>query len=146
MEEVEKLIQKMSALTNPMIMSSILEQAFDRMEDELADAQTEQMYRGENADGSQIQPAYTRFTVRAKRAKGQIADHVTLKDTGKFYRATKAKTAPNAIEIINTDKKKDELVEKYSDKVFGYNEKTLLLLQPKTIENTQFELQRYFQL
>jgi hypothetical protein len=40
-----------------------------------------------NKELSSIGGAYAAYTVRLKRAKGQVADHVTLKDTGDFYRS-----------------------------------------------------------
>lgn len=144
MDKIQKIANKFLGLKNPLVLQGIIKESMDRMEDEVEQAQSEQMYRGENADGTEINPTYTRNTVKYKQRKGQPWDRVTLKDTGKFHRANRAEVAPTAIDIINSDSKKGDLVEKYGARIFGLNEKSILLLKPITLQNVRFEMKRYF--
>ena len=46
----------------------------------------EQLFEeGETSTGQSLGP-YSQFTVKLKKLKGQRVDHVTLKDTGEFYK------------------------------------------------------------
>ena len=55
----------------------------------ILDLNTEgQLFAGIDAKNKELSStggAYAAYTVRLKRAKGQVADRVTLKDTGDFY-------------------------------------------------------------
>ena len=78
-----------------------------------------QMYAGLRSDGSEIEPSYTRLTKQIKSEKGQPYDRVTLKDTGSFYKKTFIKLDPDGFEFDSADPKRDELVEKYKEAIFG---------------------------
>ena len=54
---------------------------------------------------------YSPYTVMLKKEKGQITDHVTLKDTGEFYRSFKTYWDKSEIVITaDTIKKKVEII------------------------------------
>jgi hypothetical protein len=77
------------------------------------------------ADGSELLPSYADVTVAAKRLKGQVSDHVTLLDTGAFYRGLYAAVQGEQVEYGSHDSKADKLQEKYSTakgSIFGLNE------------------------
>lgn len=79
-----------------------------------------QLYdKGLRADGSKVKPAYTSFTKKIKKEKGQVYDRVTLKDTGDFYNSFKLNLTSFDFEIGATDSKTDELTAKYGEGIFG---------------------------
>jgi len=88
--------------------------------DEAIKLNVEQLYDfGIKSTGEIVTPDYTPLTVSIKRRKGQITDHVTLKDTGAFHKSFNAKRITDGIEIDATDSKREKLVEKYSGSIFG---------------------------
>lgn len=78
-----------------------------------------QMYAGVKSDGTDIEPAYTRLTVSIKNEKGQPTDRVTLKDTGSFYKKVYIKADNQGFEMDSTDSKRDKIVTKYTEDIFG---------------------------
>jgi hypothetical protein len=88
----------------------------------------EQLYEGKDAQGREIRPKYTPFTVSIKRIKGQPTDRVTLKDTGDFYQSFDIKYGPDYFEIIATDGKTKKLQRKYGPEVLGLNPDSLAFL------------------
>lgn len=89
--------------------------------------QQSQLYdKGEDSKGSMIRPAYTPFTVRMKRKKGQPTDRVTWKDTGKLYKSIEVIVRGDEAEInvFNVPYYK-KLVEKYGSEVIGIQEELL---------------------
>lgn len=104
-------------------LSEIVEQVILSKEDEVTSLNTDnQLYRGIDALGQSIQPEYTALTKKIKQRKGQPSDRVTLKDTGSFYDKFTLKTKKFPFEITSSDSKKDKLVEKYGEDVFGLND------------------------
>lgn len=88
---------------------------------ELQELQAEQMQAGQAADGAPITPPYTRATVKIKKAKGQPADRVTLRDSGDFQRKIRARPQRRGVVMDSTDSKTAGLVEKYGEEIFGFN-------------------------
>ena len=101
----------------------------------------EQLYEGQDAEGQEIRPKYTPFTVQIKRLKGQPTDRVTLKDTGAFYRSFDIDYGPNYFEIKATDGKTRKLKRKYGEQILGLDEDSLQLL----IDLLKDELKREFE-
>jgi len=82
----------------------------------------EQMYEGVRSDGSDILPEYTPYTKFIKRllkSPAQPTDRVTLKDSGDFYNKVYIKMDRDGFELDSADPKRDELVEKYKEAIFG---------------------------
>lgn len=87
---------------------------------ELLDLNTdEQLYKGLDSSGSPIQPGYTGLTKSIKKAKGQPANRVTLKDTGDFYDGFYLKTAKFPYIVDSKDEKTEALESKYGSDIFG---------------------------
>ena len=94
-----------------------------RLKEYYIELNQEQLYEhGTDSNGNEIQPAYTFATVFIKRSKGQKADHVTLKDTGKFYKSFRIGIYSEGF-IIDADGQKDEtnLFDKYGIDILGLN-------------------------
>ncbi|TPG66071.1 hypothetical protein [Hymenobacter nivis] len=84
-----------------------------------------QLEEGLDADGRDITPEYTPFTVELKQEKGQPSDRVTLKDSGEFYRGLVARVRGPELEMVGTDEKTAELQQKYGDAVVGLSDESL---------------------
>jgi hypothetical protein len=72
---------------------------------------------------------YTEFTKKIKRSKGQPVDRTTLRDTGSFHKRFFLSVDNQGFEIDSTDPKRDELVEKYQDDIFGLTDENMRILQ-----------------
>lgn len=92
-------------------------------EAEIVDYNTEeQLFRlGQYSDGQAIEPPYAALTRQIKRASGQPADRVTLKDTGAFHRSFQITWRQRDFQITASDPKTGKLVRKYGREVFGLN-------------------------
>lgn len=83
--------------------------------------------KGIDGDGKTIVPEYSELTIADKKGKRQITSHVTLRDTGEWYKSFYV-TYDSGNIIVNSDlPKTDELVEKYG--------KSILELTNQEIEN-----------
>lgn len=130
MNEFELFIKKMKNL--PVFIEKSLQEIFENNTGTISDLQTDQMYSGLNSYGAKIKPPYTDLTVNIKKSKGQISDHVTLKDTGDFYSGIDTeisdvkkqnKTFTVDYEILSSDLKTDKLGKKYGYEIFGLSKK-----------------------
>lgn len=95
-------------------LRAILRNVLKEHERDILDLQKEQMSAGLADMGDEIQPAYRDRTIQLKKAKGQENDHVTLRDTGSFYRKQYAKFSVDHFEITSSDRKRLKLLRKYS--------------------------------
>lgn len=77
------------------------------------DLQKEQMSAGIADQGDDIEPGYRPRTIELKKAKGQETGHVTLQDTGAFYRGQYVKFSIDHFEITSRNRKRNKLVLKY---------------------------------
>lgn len=91
----------------------------------IEDANAAQLEAGLDADGRQITPEYTELTVDIKTAKGQVTDHVTLRDSGAFYAGIVAQVRGQELELVGTDSKTAKLQEKYGDAIIGLSEQAI---------------------
>jgi hypothetical protein len=85
----------------------------------------QQLEEGLDANGRDITPEYTFFTIEEKEKKGQPTDRVTLKDKGDFYRGIVARVRGESVEMVGTDSKTQELQQKYGDAVLGLSEEAV---------------------
>lgn len=92
------------------------------------DSNLAQLEAGIQNDSKPIEPAYTPFTVRIKREKGQPFDRVTLKDEGDFHGAFFVVYYHNYFALGSDDPKTKKLVKKYGPDIFGLNEKSMKAL------------------
>lgn len=97
--------------------------------------QNDQLYeQGIKANNLPILPKYTAFTKAVKARKGQRIDHVTLKDTGKFYESFEVVAGSDSFEIIAKDSKTEKLKAKYDSEILGLTEENIGILREKFCE------------
>lgn len=92
------------------------------------DLNDEQLEAGREATGKEITPEYKPITVRIKKAKGQVADRTTLKDTGSFRQKIFAKFEKDRFVLNSRDTKVDELKAKYGEEIFGLTKQSKLFM------------------
>lgn len=98
------------------------------LRDEVVRLNQEQLYEyGIKSDGTFVLPDYSPFTIEIKRKKGQRYDHVTLKDTGKFYASFRVVYGKDWFEVLADDESGYDtpLFEIYGDEVMGLTEYNL---------------------
>ncbi len=139
MGKIEEVLQQLSKVT-PEAQEKALLSIVKKNEADLVDLNISQMLGGRNADGSEISPAYTPFTVRIKKAKGQTYDRVTLRDEGDFQQSMFAKTEKFPVILDSKDSKSQMLQAKYGDEIFGLDTQNKTLF----VEEIKPEIQSYY--
>lgn len=121
MGKVRDLANKLKALDfNKMCAEAVIEN-----EQHAMDLNTQQLFRGERADGTML-PDYSFVSVNFyNKPEGPIR----LYDTGDFYGGfqlgSKSGKAEFPLYIISTDKKSNELQTRYGREIFGLSEENL---------------------
>jgi hypothetical protein len=108
----------------------------------IADLNASQMYQGRRSDGTEILPSYTPLTVFLKEQKGQVTDHVTLRDTGEFQQELYAEVTGDEIEYGSKNEKAEKLDKKYSTakgSIFGLDEESRDELVTGFLEDSFYE-------
>jgi hypothetical protein len=117
----------------------------ESIQNTIIDLNQNQMYDGERADGSDISPSYVDRTIKYKKKRGDPYDRVTLLNFGDFYQEMKNVYSSEGITITSTDKKKDKLVKKYGEGIFGLNEVNLQKVRVDFFELLRYKIMsRYF--
>ena len=130
----QNMIKNLTALKNGGV-NSLIEMLVLENREFIGKLNTDlQLYKGFDAVGDKIKPAYSKLTISYKKRKGDPYDRVTLKDTGDFYRSTDVDTSATDFIIINHDEQFPKLAEKYGNKLLGLSEgnKHLLALKLKS--------------
>lgn len=84
------------------------------------------LYRkGIDGDGNEILPSYSIGTINEKKAKRQITSHVTLRDTGNWYKSFYIVYENSEIKAKSDSSKTIELTEKYSDSILDFTNQEL---------------------
>ena len=143
-EILSRLERKLSKLQVDM-EKVIIPDSVRRTSEELKDIQAFQMQKGEDNLGGGIGRLRSTIYARRKKAKGGIAPEgaVDLKNTGAFQRGLIVHITSDGALLDSTEGKKDELVEKYGEKIFGLNEESSELYQRVLAPVITFETQRY---
>ena len=108
-----------------------------------------QLYdKGINSDGvslSSVRPqgGYTSFTVNIKRQKSQRTDHVTLRDSGEFYKSFRINASNDFFEI-DADPQKDEtnLFDEWGADILGLTDESKSILSNLLIPLLQEKLKQ----
>ena len=119
MATILSLLKKIEALDTDKIAVDSISDSKEQLEEK----NKEQIYSGEKKDGTEIIPTYRPLTIFLKQQKGQPTDRVTLFDTGSFYNGMYVNVSSSGVTIDSTDQKTKQLQEKYTDKIFGLNDK-----------------------
>lgn len=86
----------------------------------------EQLYKkGEDSEGLELYPFYAQSTILYKKEKGQTYDHVTLNDSGAFYKTFEVIVSDDYF-LINADPNKgdNDLFNIYGEDVLGLTEES----------------------
>ena len=96
-----------------------------RLKNFIIERNQDQLYEhGIDSKGQQLgYPGYSRTTIEIKKKKGQRYDHVTLKDSGRFYNSFRIVVLSDAIEIRVTDLSgNDSLLRRYGEDILGLDD------------------------
>jgi hypothetical protein len=114
---VEELKNKLKSVDVPGIAVKSIQQKSD----DLIGWQKEQLFAGKNSAGRNIRPFYKQSTIANKKKSGQPYDRVTLNDHEDFYDGIIVDIGTQVWNLTSTDSKTQELIAKYSPKIFGLN-------------------------
>lgn len=136
MEALYNLLTKATQLNNIDAYS-----AMDKPEnmDKVVELNTQsQLYdKGIDSKGVELDKiggSYSPKTKRYKAERGQRYDHVTLSDTGEFYRSETAQMDYASGDIIlqaNTIKDGDDLQARWGENILGLTDESIVILKPK---------------
>jgi hypothetical protein len=105
-------------------LDEALKKAIEENEDALLNiVRYEQLYEGGiNGLGEEIwnYAPYAKITIRAKQEKGQIADRVTLHDTGKFYKRMRLVITDKGFYISSPTLYTPDLLDKYGEEILRF--------------------------
>lgn len=90
--------------------------------------------RGIDGDGNKITPEYTSITVSNKKDKRQITSHVTLRDTGEWYKSFYVYYDNGEIIVSSNSFKTSQLVEKYGESILELTDQEIQLIINAIIE------------
>jgi len=145
MTAFDELIDNLKKVESELIIT--LSDVINDNSDKLEQAQRDQMAKGKNTDNNNIGRLKNKGYALRKKANGgkaplNIAD---LKNKGDFYKGIKASADRNTFTLTSTDSKKDFLIKRYTEQIFGYNNKTFtsvknVVLIPGMIEDIKKQL------
>lgn len=99
--------------------------------------------RGISGDGGSL-GTYHPSTIKRKRAKGQIASHVTLRDTGDWYKDLFLTFEENTLLLDNDNWKNSLLVEKYGDAILDFTQQEEELIYSTIIDPFFIAIEKRF--
>lgn len=115
--------QKLLSLNQATLYRLMAVDVLEPLKDYIEELNRDQLAEGKRADGSNITPPYTNATVKRKRARGQQAEHVTLRDKGDFYESIFTEVYTKAFVLDASDEKTQELRDKYGS-ILGLNQQS----------------------
>lgn len=121
-QRINALASRMKKLGMELQEGNVLRELIIQNEDYIVSLNKDQLNNeGINSQGVEIASyaPYTPATVARKVKKHQPYDRVTLRDTGKFQAGFHLVMTPKTFRVTSSDKKTDELVEKYGSYIFG---------------------------
>ena len=128
---LEGLVSRLDRVINldvDVIISNILkDEEFQRF---IIDLNTEEQLfeKGIDSLGDSL-GEYTDFTKVVKGLKGQRIDHITLEDTGEFYKSFAIKVQNGGFLIVADGQKEDtNLLEEYGKEILGLTDENLQIV------------------
>jgi hypothetical protein len=117
MASIEKMIATMEAVN----ISAIVADAMYNTKNDIIQLQVEQMYSGKRSDGKLIGKYKNKVYAAKKYSLNPLAGfgNVDLRLTGDFQDYIIADVRENSVVFSSEDDKTIDLVEKYSDDIFG---------------------------
>ncbi len=133
-DEIKNMCKRVAKLNQGKIMNTILKG--ELMQAQILDLQTQtQMFeqgvdsKGESLGEYSANTIYGTSKYAGKIAKNQPYDHITLKDTGAFYKSIYIKSLPTGITINAPDP--NNLQALYANDLLGLTEQSLSTLRPE---------------
>lgn len=126
--------KKISRLNEKNIINFLFQnQEFRKL---IIDLNTEEQLHEKGVDSKGIQLGeYTTYTKSLKQAKGQFTGHITLKDTGEFYKSFRLVMDGSAIKIIANPIKEDtNLFKEYGIDIVGLTEDSMSVVITKALQ------------
>lgn len=77
--------------------------ALSPLEEDIADLNRAQLWRGFDSSGLKMVPPYAKSTRKYKKKRGQPVNRVTLKDRSDFYNSIRANASPQGL-MIGSDR------------------------------------------
>ena len=99
------------------VLEDALKEEIERYQDFITDSIRIQLDMGIDGYYDEIRPPYAPRTIKRKIKKGQPADRVTLKDTGKFYDSLYLEFDEGGFRILSNDEKAKYLIAKYGSPI-----------------------------
>ena len=128
LEGVIKILDNIINLDQDLIIENILkDKGFQRF---IIDLNTEEQLfeKGIDSFGASLGD-YTDFTKTVKSIKGQRIDHITLEDTGEFYKSFAIKVQNGGFLITADGQKEDtNLLEEYGKEILGLTDENLQIV------------------
>ena len=90
--------------------------------------------KGVDGDGNSITPEYSEITITNKKGKQQISSHVTLRDTGEWYKSMYVIYEEGEIKVQSDLSKTEQLVEKYGKSILDLTNQEIELIIISIIE------------
>lgn len=90
--------------------------------------------KGIDGDGNAITPEYALGTIVNKKGKNQITSHVTLRDSGSWYKSLYVYYEDGYILTNSNQVKTIELVEKYGNSILEFTNDEIKLIIDSIIE------------
>ena len=127
-ERTKRLFNALSKLDETKIINSILrDKGFQKFIISLN--QNDQLFdEGIDSDGNSL-GRYADFTIELKKEAGQRFDHITLLDTGKFYKSFKITVSKGGF-FIDADpvKEKSNLFDNFGEEILGLTKENLQIV------------------
>jgi hypothetical protein len=99
------------------------------------------MYQsGIAGDGQKITPEYSPITITRKKGKGQISSHVTLRNTGEWYKSFYIDFIDGEVIVKSDSSKTEDLTAKYGDSILELTEQEVELIVLSIIEPELFKV------
>ena len=126
-EDLIRLAKNAKALNR----NKILKEVFDDpdMKDDIVSLNQGQLFE-DGVDSKNVSLGeYSLFTKAIKEKKGQRTDHITLKDTGKFYDSMKVRSERKSVVIEADMKKPDTDLEVIYPNALGLTDESIQAIQ-----------------
>ena len=136
MASIEETIERLK-VTDKLIDSIIIDLVREN-EKMLIQMNVDNLFAGIDNEGKRIVPPYKPSTIKRKKRKGQPFNRVTTRDEGNHHESIFIKYSDDEFELDAADFKKQYLVRKYGEELYGLTEENLGTLK-KIIEERLLE-------
>lgn len=127
MSAIEELIKNLEEIDNAIDEAVIF--LLRKKENKIIQMNVNQLMLGLYNDSTKITPPYAPSTVKRKKRKGQVFKHVTTREEGDHHGSIYVIFRNDEIELDAKDFKKQYLVRRYGEKLYGLTEENIDILR-----------------